>query len=99
MSHANVVPGETLDAGDFSAWVTEMRAALRGERTAEVACGGCTACCTSFQFVQIAPEETDALAHIPAGMLVPAPGLPRGHVQSAIYPEIQGTTQSGKGPG
>jgi uncharacterized protein len=68
------------EAGDFSLWVAGMRAALRGERPAEVPCGSCTACCTSSQFVHIGPDETDALARIPAELLVPAPGMPRGHV-------------------
>jgi Fe-S-cluster containining protein len=45
-----------------------------------VPCGSCTACCTSSQFVHIAPDEGDALAHIPKPLLFPAPGLPRGHV-------------------
>jgi Fe-S-cluster containining protein len=69
-----------LAAGDFSTWLTDMRAALRGERDADVPCGGCTACCTSSQFVHIEPDETDTLAHVPAGLLFPAPRLPRGHV-------------------
>jgi hypothetical protein len=45
-----------------------------------VACGGCTACCTSYQFGHIGPEETDTLAHIPADLLFPASRLPRGHM-------------------
>jgi Fe-S-cluster containining protein len=45
-----------------------------------VPCGTCTACCTSSQFIHIGPEETDALAHIPADLLFPAPRSPRGHV-------------------
>jgi Fe-S-cluster containining protein len=69
-----------LAAGDFSSWVNEMRGAIRGERGADVPCGGCTACCTSSQFVHIAPDETDTLSHIPAELLFPAPLLPRGHV-------------------
>jgi Fe-S-cluster containining protein len=69
-----------LDAGDFSTWLTEMHATLRGERDADVPCDGCTACCTSSQFVHVEPDESDALAHIPAELLFPAPGLPRGHV-------------------
>lgn len=69
-----------LDAGDFSSWMSEMQAALRGEQAADVPCGGCTACCTSSQFVHIGPDETDTLAHIPPQLLFPAPGLPRGHV-------------------
>ena len=69
-----------LAAGEFASWLTDMRAALRGERHAEVPCDGCTACCTSSQFVHIAPEETDTLAHIPKDLVFPAPGLPQGHV-------------------
>jgi uncharacterized protein len=69
-----------LPAGGRSGWLTNMQAALRGEVDAEVPCGGCTACCTSSQFVHIGPEETEALAAIPAELLFPAPRLPRGHV-------------------
>jgi Fe-S-cluster containining protein len=67
-------------AGDFSTWLDGMQAALRGEHDADVPCGSCTACCTSSQFVHIEPDETDALAHIPAALLFPAPRLPKGHV-------------------
>ncbi|MBV9660592.1 MAG: YkgJ family cysteine cluster protein [Acidimicrobiales bacterium] len=80
MSEEDGTQGEIRDAGDFSAWLSEMRAALRGDRTAQVPCGSCTACCTSFQFVHVGPDETDTLAHIPSDLLVPAPGKPRGHV-------------------
>jgi Fe-S-cluster containining protein len=74
------VTDDEVPAGDFTSWITDMRAALRGDRAADVPCNGCTACCTSSQFVHVGPEETDALAHIPAELLFPAPGLPRGHV-------------------
>ena len=69
-----------LAAGDFSAWMLDMQGALRGERGSDVPCAGCTACCTSSQFVHIGPDETDTLSHIPAALLFPAPRLPRGHV-------------------
>lgn len=69
-----------LPAGDFSAWITEIQSALRGERAADVPCGGCTACCTSSQFVHIEPDERDTLSRIPAELLFPAPRLPPGHV-------------------
>lgn len=74
----NVEPD--LPAGEFSAWLIEMQSALRGERDADVPCGGCTACCTSSQFVHIGPDEGDTLARIPAALQFPAPRLPRGHV-------------------
>ena len=69
-----------LPAGDFTSWLTAMQAALRGVADAAVPCGGCTACCTSSQFVPIGADETDTLAHIPAELLFPAPRLPKGNV-------------------
>ena len=61
-------------------WLAGMERALRGEQASDVPCDGCTACCTSSQFVHIGPDETDTLAHIPAALLFPAPRLPDGHV-------------------
>src|SRR6202047_4741709 len=69
-----------LAAGEFSSWMGEIQGAIRGERGSDVPGNGCTACCTSSQFVHIAPDEAETLAHIPAALLFPAPGLPRGHV-------------------
>jgi Fe-S-cluster containining protein len=69
-----------LAAGDFSMWLTAMQGALRGENGSDVPCDGCTACCTSSQFVHIEPDEIDTLSHIPAELLFAAPRLPPGHV-------------------
>ncbi len=69
-----------LAAGDFSSWLAQMQDAIRGERGSDVPCNGCTACCTSSQFIHVEPDETDTLAHVPAELLFPAPLLPRGHV-------------------
>jgi len=69
-----------LAAGEFASWLIEVRSAIRGERGSDVPCSGCTACCTSSQFVHIGPEETDTLSHIPAELLFPAPGPPGGHL-------------------
>jgi uncharacterized protein len=71
---------EDLPAGDFGSWLVQMQRALRGEQGSDVPCNGCTACCTSSQFVHIGPDETDTLAHIPSELLFPAPRLPRGHM-------------------
>ena len=71
---------EPLSAGAFATWLSDMEAALRRERGSEVPCDGCTACCTSSQFVHIEPDETGALAHIPAELQFPAPRLPAGNV-------------------
>jgi uncharacterized protein len=72
--------GEFLDASDFATWKREMQSAIRGNGESDVACDTCTACCTSSQFVHIAPSETDALAHIPKQLLFRAPNMERGHV-------------------
>jgi Fe-S-cluster containining protein len=68
-----------LAAGDFSSWLRGMQAALREERDSDVPCDGCTACCTSSQFVHIASDELDTIAHIPSELLFPAPRMPRGN--------------------
>ena len=67
--------GADLAAGGFASWLSAMQSALRGDTDAAVPCGGCTACCTSSQFVPIGPEESDTLAHIPKKLLFPAPRL------------------------
>ena len=71
---------EELDAGGFSAWLTEIQGAIRGDNSSNVACGTCTACCTSSQFIHIGPEETDTLSHIPAAVVFPATRMPKGHM-------------------
>jgi hypothetical protein len=79
--YAAPVEGEHgLPAGGLAEWVADLRAALRGEKAADVPCGSCTACCTSSQFVAIGPDEVDTLAHVPAELLFPAPGSPDGDV-------------------
>jgi len=75
-----VTEDEPLAAGGFSAWLAMMRRALGGDGGSDVPCGGCTACCRSSQFVHIGPDEAKTIASIPAGLLFPAPRLPRGNV-------------------
>lgn len=69
-----------LPAGDFGAWLNEILRAIDGNSSTDVACGTCVACCSSSQFVHIAPDELDALAHIPKALMFPAPRMPPGHV-------------------
>jgi Fe-S-cluster containining protein len=71
---------EPIDAGRFSTWLDDVLGALRGEHDSDVPCNGCTACCTSYQFVHIEADEVDTLAHIPSELLFPAPRLPIGNV-------------------
>jgi Fe-S-cluster containining protein len=69
-----------LAAGGFSSWLVEIQGAIRGERGAVVPCGGCTACCTSSQFVHVEPDETKTLSRIAPELLFPAPRRPPGHM-------------------
>jgi len=71
---------EPLEAGGFSSWLAGMEAALRGAADADVPCDGCTACCTSSQFVHIEPDEVATLRRIPSALLFPAPRMPMGHL-------------------
>jgi Fe-S-cluster containining protein len=80
MAHADTTGDQELPAGAFSSWLLEIGSAQRHENDANVPCGECTACCTSSQFVHIAPDEGDVLARIPRALLFAAPGLPKGHV-------------------
>ncbi|HEY6625274.1 MAG TPA: YkgJ family cysteine cluster protein [Acidimicrobiales bacterium] len=80
MAHDKSDDEQALMAGEFSTWIVDMQAAMLGTSGADVPCDGCTACCTSSQFVHISPDETDTLSHVPADLLFPAPRLPSGHV-------------------
>jgi hypothetical protein len=74
------VGDEPLAAGDFGSWAVGVHDAIALGRDSDVPCNGCTACCTSSQFVHIEPDETETIAHIPPELLFPAPRAPRGHV-------------------
>ena len=59
-----------IDAGEFGAWLTAMRAALRGESGMQVPCGECRGCCISGYSIRVRPEDHGARAHIPGHHLV-----------------------------
>jgi Fe-S-cluster containining protein len=80
MADRHMADDEPLSAGSFADWLVGMQRALRGESGSDVPCDGCTACCTSSQFVHIEPDETETLARIPVEVLFPAPRLSRGNV-------------------
>ena len=69
---------ETIPAGNFSAWLRDMRKALETGCGIDVPCGGCDACCSSSLFIHVGKDEKDALKHIPKELLFKAPGLPEG---------------------
>ena len=64
------------DAGEFGSWLSAFRVALGDGDPTDVPCDGCTACCRSGKLIPVEPDETDALATIPTGDLVPMPGDP-----------------------
>jgi Fe-S-cluster containining protein len=69
-----------IPAGDFSSWLNQTLKALAEGSETEVACGDCIGCCSSSYFIHIKPTDTQALAHIDKGILVAAPGLPKGNL-------------------
>lgn len=81
---------DQVSAGAFGDWLAGFVHTLDGNADAVVACGTCDACCRSSQFIHIGPQETDALAHIPAALRFAAPGMP-GH-------QVMGFDASGRCP-
>lgn len=71
-----------IPAGDFLSWLEQTREALKHDTGpgADVDCRDCTGCCSSSYFIHIRPEEKKTLQRINKKLLVPAPGLPKGHV-------------------
>jgi len=76
----NAAEQHILPAGDFSFWLRNARNSLLSDNGTDVACGECIACCSSYQFISIRPEEILTLNAIRRDLLVSAPGRPKGHV-------------------
>jgi len=66
-----------VDAGDFGTWASTTLTGFAERGDANVACGSCTACCRSSQFILIEPDDPSR-SHIDADLVVPAVGLPDG---------------------
>jgi uncharacterized protein len=75
----------------FLDWLQRTRAAHQTDADIDVPCGDCVACCTSSYFIHVKPGETGTLRRVPAELLVPAPGAPKGHV-------VMGYDQDGRCP-
>ena len=58
-----------IEAGDFGAWLSQAREALRGAGGSQVPCGTCTGCCTSSYSIEVRPTDLAALDRIPANSL------------------------------
>lgn len=69
---------ETVEAGEFGAWLTQMRQVLRGEAEADVPCGSCVGCCVSRYYIRIRRQDRAAVAGIAQSYLVTPPGITPG---------------------
>jgi uncharacterized protein len=69
-----------LPAGAFAAWLRDTQAALAEKREADVPCGSCNACCRTFHYIHVRPEDRRALKRLPRAYLSPAPDLPPGNL-------------------
>jgi hypothetical protein len=78
-----------IDAGDFGAWLSQARAALRGSAGSRVPCGDCTGCCTSSYSIEVRPADAAALERIPAASLFRSLGSAAGNW--TVRPNQDGT--------
>ena len=72
--------GQIIDAGPFGQWLTQARAALRGNGGMAVPCGECVGCCTSGYSILLRPHDV-ALDVVPVKFLSTAPGLAYPHAR------------------
>ena len=75
-----------MDAGDFGAWLTQAREALRGSAGSRVPCGDCTGCCTSSYSIEVRPTDAAALERMPAKSLFRSTGVSRGQLDPQAEP-------------
>jgi len=75
-----IIINQELSAGEFLAWLNQIRLIQKTGGPMNVPCGECTACCTSSYFIHIKPHETKTIAKIPKDLMFPAPGLSKGNV-------------------
>jgi Fe-S-cluster containining protein len=68
------------DAGDFDAWLQDIRISFRRGAGVDVPCGECRGCCSAGRFVHLVPSDRLAHSTIPKQFLHHAPGMPEGHV-------------------
>jgi uncharacterized protein len=73
MLKITVKDNKTIDAGDFSAWLSITIESLDQTRGVDVPCGTCVGCCSSFYFIHIEADETEPLKVIPDNLIFNAP--------------------------
>ena len=82
---------EPRQSGAFADWLRQTRTAHQTDADVDVPCGDCVACCTSSYFVHIRPDDAGTQRRVPAELLFPTPGAPKGHV-------VMGYDQRGRCP-
>jgi Fe-S-cluster containining protein len=78
------------DAGEFGSWLAAFQASLHDGAPTDVPCESCTACCRSGKLIPVEPDESEALAHIPADCLVPLKGAPGEPVRRVLRHDASG---------
>lgn len=71
-------PVETIDAGEFGAWLLAMTLTLQGHGDNAVPCGDCTGCCSAAWPVALREEDRDLLPLVPAAYLLTVDNAPPG---------------------
>lgn len=69
-----------IAAGPFGQWLTQARAALRGNGGMDVPCGECVGCCTSSYSILLRPHDA-ALDVVPVKFLSNVKGLAYPHAK------------------
>jgi Fe-S-cluster containining protein len=64
---------KTIDAGDFSSWLSGTVEKLTQKSGVDVPCGTCIGCCSSSYFIHIEADETETLKMIPRNLVFNAP--------------------------
>ena len=75
---ADTSPESVIDAGNFGLWLSQARAALRGDGGMDVPCGDCVGCCTSGYSILLRPQD-QAIDIVPAKFLSSVNGLAYPH--------------------
>ena len=76
-----------LAAGDFSKWMHSTQQARVDQTAVDVACGECSACCTSSYVIHVGAEEARSLARISEEMAFPVDTTPPRALMMAADPQ------------
>lgn len=81
----------SVDAGEFSQWLSRITASIRTGSQMDVACGDCRGCCSAGRFVPVSIQDGVAMRAIPRSFLVKSVGTDDGTM-------MMGYTKSGHCP-